>query len=590
MADLDDIITRNYSNFRGVDFTGGVLLPSRSPDALNMWRDYKDDDAVQTRPGMTLLNTFEGKVLGLFFYKDTNDVIHTLVHINTQLLKWNNYPNTPANLTVLYTGLSPQKSKGFVYDNVFFLLDGINYIEYNGTTVQSVAGTIPLTSYMKNPDGSTSIDESTDTDLVYQPVNCLTPLRKNAFIADGTSTVYKLDAQGLDPASTYLLQGEITNGTITTTITENIDFTVDRTKGWVTFTNAPVNEAEVVITYSKTNSTYRSRILNCTLMCTFDNRLFFSGNKDYPNTVFWSMLNDPRYVPDINYETCGLNYAQVRAIIPGNNVLWVIKDMEQEASSVYYLTPTLDTNYGKIYPSVNGSIALGCVSCGVNFQDDIVFFSNRGLEGISSSSMYSEQILQHRSSLVDAKMLQESDYLNVKLAEYDGYLLCLMGSHIYLADSRQKFQNTSNDVEYDWYYWELPFNIDFIKEYRGTLFLGNQSGQLFTLSGNKDNGQSINSYWTTRKDDFGAPSYTKTTNKRGNVIQFKNMGNTSVNLSTITDGETKDKTTLDDSNSRCPFRNKDKKFKEIQIKLSSTSRFGIYQITIQGFVAGFIKR
>ncbi|MBQ2350425.1 MAG: hypothetical protein II393_04100 [Cytophagales bacterium] len=325
-------------------------------------------------------------------------------------------------------------------------------------------------------------------------------------------------------------------------------------------------------------------------MCTFDNRLFFSGNKDYPNTVFWSMLNDPRYIPDINYETCGLNYAQVKAIIPGNNVLWVIKDMEQEASSVYYLTPTLDTNYGKIYPSVNGSIALGCVSCGINFQDDVVFFSNRGLEGISSSSMYSEQLLQHRSSLVDAKMLQEPDYLNVKLAEYEGYLLCLMGSHIYMADSRQKFQNTSNDVEYDWYYWELPFNIDFIKEYRGTLFLGNQAGQLFMLSGNKDNGQNISSYWTTRKDDFGAPSYTKTTNKRGNVIQFKNLGNEAVNLATITDGEVKEKTTLNDSNSRCPFRNKDKKFKEIQIKLSSTSRFGIYQITIQGFVAGFIKR
>ncbi|MBQ2350426.1 MAG: hypothetical protein II393_04105 [Cytophagales bacterium] len=231
MASLKDIITRNYSNFRGVDFTGGVLLPSRSPDALNMWRDYKDDDAIQTRPGMTLLNTFEGKVLGLFFYKDVNDVIHTLVHVNTKLFKWNNYPNTPANLTVLYTGLSPQKSKGFVYDNVFFLLDGINYLEYDGQTVQSVVGTIPLTSYMKNPDGSTSIDADTDTDLVYQPVNCLTALRKNAFIADGTSTVYKLDAQGLDNASTYLIQGEITDGTTTTTITENIDFTVDRTKG-----------------------------------------------------------------------------------------------------------------------------------------------------------------------------------------------------------------------------------------------------------------------------------------------------------------------------------------------------------------------
>ena len=325
-------------------------------------------------------------------------------------------------------------------------------------------------------------------------------------------------------------------------------------------------------------------------MCEFDNRFFFAGNPNYPNAVFHCELNDPRYIRDTAYYECGIDEALVKAIIPGNGVLWVLKEINQNSSSVYYMRPTLDSTYDKIYPSQNGSISLGCVSTGINFNDDIVFFSNRGLEGISSSSMYSEQLLQHRSSLVDGRMLAESDYKNVKIAEYNGFLMCLMGSHIYLADSRQKFQNSTNDIEYEWYYWEFHNNINFIKEYRGDLYLGNATGQLFVLEGTTDNGADIESYWTTYKDDFGYPSYTKTTNKRGNVVDLKVMNNDDIKVDTIVDGVLKEKTIVSDSKGYAPYRIKDKKFKEIQLKFSSNQPFGLFSATLQGFVAGYIKR
>ena len=95
------------------------------------------------------------------------------------------------------------------------------------------------------------------------------------------------------------------------------------------------------------------------------------------------------------------------------------------------------------------------------------------------------------------------NYNNIKLAEYKGYLLCLLNSHIYLADSRSKYQSSANNIEYDWFYWELPNNITFIKEYRQNLYLGNETGDLFILDGNTDNEKSIFSYWTTPKDDLG---------------------------------------------------------------------------------------
>ena len=585
MASIDDIITRKYSNFRGVDFTGGLVNFYRSPDALNMWKNYKDDDCVQTRPGMKLLNTFNGEIFGLFFL-NKDDILHVLVHVGTKLLKWTNYPAVPAETIELFGDLKPKQSQHFIFNDTLFILDGIFYLEYDGTSVKEVEGTIPYTSYYKNPDGSTSLDEDTDTDLVYQPINVLTSKRKNRFIGDGESANYQLDDTNLDSASVYLMEAVVNN----VKMIENIDFKVDRTNGIVTFNKIPEKGVEVEITLSKTISSHRDRIVNSNLICEFDNRIFFSGNPDFPNTVFHSELNDPRYVRDTAYYECGLNKAQVKTIIPGNNVLWVLKDIEQNASSLYYLTPTLDSTYNKIYPSVNGSISLGCVSTGINFNDDIVFFSKNGLEGVSNSSLYSEQVLQHRSSLIDSKLLKENNYEDLKIVEYEGYLMCLVNSHIYLADKRMMSQNNANDVEYDWYYWELPFEIDYIREYRSNLYLGNKNGQLFVLEGTNDNGNDINSYWTTKKDDFGHPGYTKTTNKRGNVADFKPMNNNNIKIDTIVDNTLKEKTIISDVKGYAAYRIKDKKFKNIQLKFSSNKPFGLFSCTLQGFIAGYIKR
>lgn len=582
---LTDIITRKYSNFRGVDFSNNEVNSSRSPLALNMWKNYKDSECIETRPGMKLLGNFGNKILGLFFFNKEEN-LHVLLHIGTKLLKWTNYPNKPVQTSELFTGMNIKESSSFTFNNTLFIKDGLNYLEYDGEKISKVVGTIPMTSYYKNPDGSTAIDSDTDTDLVYQAVNCLTPLRRNAFIGDGKSVNYQLDSIELDPTSEYLMEAEVNS----TKMVENIDFSVDRKKGIVTFNAAPEKDSKVYIICSKKGKDYEERILKCNLLCEFDNRIFFAGNPDYPNAVFHCELNDPRYVRDTAYYTCGMDLSDIKTIIPGNGVLWVLKEINQNSSSLYYLTPTLDSQFDKIYPSVNGSISLGCVSTGINFNDDVVFFSNKGLEGISNSSLYSEQILQHRSSLVDTKMLQETDYTNVKLAEYNGYLMCLIGSHIYLADSRKMFQNGSNDTEYEWFYWELPNNITFIKEYRQKLYLGNSTGDLFELKGTTDNEVNINSYWTTPKDDFGYPSYSKTTNKKGNTADVKIMNNDSIHIDTIVDGILKEKRVLSDKKGYIAYKIKDKKFKNIQIKFSSNKPFGLYSCTMQGFIAGYIKR
>lgn len=586
MTNIEGIKTRIYDNFHGVDFSNSDVKSYRSPYSVNMWKNYEDSNGtcIETRPGMKLLENFGNKIFGLFFYK-VFDETKVIVHSGTTLLKWNNYPNTPAETTTLYVGLNPSPSQSFVFNNIFFLKDGLNYLEYDGITCKEVEPTIPITSIGKKPTGEI-INDNYDT--VYQPVNVLTSKRKNGFVADGISRQYHLDTTSLDSASIFILQATV-NGQ---NMVETVDFDVDRVNGIVTFVSAPpapleAGESNVFITFSKTGQDHKERINKCTLLCEFDNRIFFSGNQNYPNALFHSELNDPRYIRDTAYYEDGMDLAPIKAIIPGNNVLWVIKELNQNTTGIYYHTPTIDSNEGKIYPGVSGSINVGCVSTGINFNDDIVFFSNKGLEGINGN-IYSEQFLQHRSSLIDSKLINENGYKNVQLMEYKGYLLCLIDSKIYLADSRAKFTNSSNQIEYEWFYWELSNNITYIKEHQGNLFLGNENGDIYIFSLESD--EVIESIWTTSKDDFGYEAYIKTTNKRGGVATLKKMKNNNIAVSTIVDGKENEKGVFSDSKGYIAYRIKDKKFKDIQIKFSSNKSFGLYSCTLQGFVAGYIKR
>ena len=86
MSSITDLITRNYTNFRGVDFSFNDVILSRSPDALNMWKNYKEGNFIQTRPGLKEIGDFGNQIYGLFFYQ-VNNVVQVLVHSGTKMYK-----------------------------------------------------------------------------------------------------------------------------------------------------------------------------------------------------------------------------------------------------------------------------------------------------------------------------------------------------------------------------------------------------------------------------------------------------------------------------------------------------------------------
>lgn len=562
MSSAGDIVSRIYSGFRGVDFRGEEINLVRSPDSLNMWKDYKETESIRTRPGMKLATEFEDPVYGIFFFKAGSTEM-VLVHSGTKL-----YKVVGASKTLLYSGLKAARSSSFVYENKWYFKDGQHYLQYDGNVISEVEGYVPTTTIARKPAGGGT---------VYEDVNMLSSYRRNTFLADGESTVYALDAKNIDSGFTPIVK---VNDVQTT------DFTFDAAGGKITFAEAPEapktdGQDNVSIEFRKTVSGHANRIKNCTLLQVFDNRVFFSGNKDFPNVVFHCSLHDPSYCSDLDYYEEGLDNAAVKGLVAGNNALWVFREPSHANTTVFYHTPTIDADYGKIYPSQHSSVTTGCIGAAINFNDDIIFFSDRGMEGISGD-VTTEQVVAHRSSLVDRKMTAEAKYKNMVLSEWEGYLLVFIGSRVYLADSRASFTNQDH-TEYEWFYWDLGKEINCASVNAGVLYLGTENG-VYTMTDNQSN---VESYWVTPKDKFKNPQKLKTTNKRGCVVEA--MGDISV-YAKLEDtdfeliGEYKDITDY------FVCRIKRKKFKDIQLKFHSQTRFSLETATLECFIGGYIKR
>ena len=560
---MDNLVSRIYCNFRGADFRGEEVNLVRSPDCLNVWKDYKETESIRTRPGMKLHEASHVvDVHGIYFYKERM-IIHyldTIVVVDAE-----------GNPTTMYHGVSNTNGNGFVYEDTWYFKDEGHYIKFDGEEFTDVVGYIPTTTIARKPVGGGT---------KYEDVNMISDYRMNSFLADGTSLEYYLDVMNIDTDFYPVV-------TINDEEVATDKYTVDYKGGIIKFTNdapdKPLTDGQdnVVVKFKKHVDGYRDQILDCALLQVFDNRVFVSGNKAYPNVVWHCSLNDPSYFSDLDYYREGMDSSEIRGLVAGNNALWVFREPSHANTTVFYHTPTIDDDYGKVYPSTHSSVTTGCVGRAINFGDDIVFFSERGMEGISGD-VTTEQILGHRSSLIDRKLTAEPEYKNMVLEEWEGYLLVIIGNKIYLADSRAMFTN-GNHIEYDWFYWEMEENINCTCVQNGVLYLGTDKG-IFTLT---DNESPIESYWVTPKDKFTHPHKLKTTNKRGCTVEA--TGDISVWVKTEkTEFELID--TYEGVEDYFVSRIKRKKFKDLQLKFQSSTRFSLETATLECFVGGYIKR
>lgn len=609
---------RVYDKLAGVDFTSdsSSVQLNRSPNSVNMYKDYNSSlgQAIETRLGFVNLLELDKEIFGIHFINTSS--VKVLVHCGTKLLLWSNYPSrqNQSSMTILYSNMAQVKSRSFAYNDKLYINDGTNYIYYDGIKVEKVESIafIPTTTIARSPSGGGTL---------YQPVNLLQAKRKNSFLADGSSKNYTLDSSGLDSTTVTA----IVNGN---TINEGNGLTVNRNTGVVTFNTVPSAPAtkgqdNVIITFSKTVSDYSTRINKCLLSCIFDNRIFYSGNSQFPNALFHSMLNDPTYISDQNYYQDGSDNISITSLLRVGDSIMVIKSDDQQDSVVYYHTPNVIDDE-TTYPTKYGLSGIGCISNwgSKNFLDVPVFISRLGLESFTKLNLGYERSIEHKSSLVDGRLVNEYNLQEAFLEQWRGYLMCLINGHIYLADNRQMYENKSTgQIEFEWYYWDnigdiknnIFYKATLLKEYGGELFFGTINGVIakFVDKVYNDNGRIIYSQWQTPNDNFTSINHVKTTNKRGGVANLKTLANSICKLKECTDN-IKEKeiirfvaggfsyenfTYVDFTYNMCEklfmkYKIKEKKWNQISLTFYSdelNKPFGLFNATLEAFIGGYIK-
>lgn len=600
MSVIGNVITKKYSNFRGIDLLNPdtAVDITRSPDCLNVWKSYSlsESNIIQSRPGIKkIINLgFEDEIFSMYVFSiDT-----AIVHIGTKLIKWVGFPNDNISITVLKSDMNNTKSVMFSFNEELYILDGLNYLKFNGKEVINIEDIayIPTTTISRSPSGGGEI---------YEDVNLLQPKRKNSFLADGKSKEYILDAINVNSIDKVYI-----NDVLVTNYTTNLAL------GKVIFNEIPsipelIGSDNVIIEFTKKVDGYLERIKECTIAKVFDNRVFFSGNNDYTNAVFHCSLNNPAYISDLDYYECGSQENPIKALVVGNNLLWVFKKEDQTKDTIFYLQPSTDTEYGRIYPTSQGNVSVGCCSTGINYKDNIVFFSRNGLEGINGNIAY-EQSVSHKSSLIDSKLINMSNYDFCAVTEYNGYLVIAIDNVIFLADYRQTFQGI-NGKEFEWYIWEIPINISCLKSYKDKLYFTDNLGNIYTFEGTNDLGKPINAYWTTPRDTFGYMNHLKKINKRGAILKVKNMQNGRIKIAEKTNKNVTWKLVKEASsngfdfnnldfnnfsfatgdNSYIVFRIKEKKIIDISLKIYSdelNKPFGLVDVMLEAFIGGYVKR
>ncbi len=295
---------------------------------------------------------------------------------------------------------------------------------------------------------------------------------------------------------------------------------------------------------------YSERIEKCRFMDVFENRVFFSGNPDYPNVDWSSAVNDPLFVPDINYTEIGLSSSKIMGYLRTGSEQAIIKS-DGDGATIYMRSYQTLTDGSVIFPIKQGIGGLGAIARDAitTFLDDPVFLTRNGVYAIAQQDISSERALNIRSTRVNSRLLSEKNLENAIMAEWNGYLLLGVNGKCFVADAAKKSYsgNKTGTFEYEWYYWTNIPAISFgIVD--GELFFGTPDGHLCRFNNDmvssrgeipsraySDDGAAIVATWATPLSDDGDFMRLKTMVKTGSGVFLKTYNRSGVSVSIRTD-------------------------------------------------------
>jgi hypothetical protein len=501
--------------FRGMNVSGSPteISQNQSPDMLNMALD--STGALNKRTGYsrvfpTSLGT--GKINGLYEFKKSDGSSIFLIAWGTNLYT----QSGNAQPVSIYSGLANQKVNFFTTNGKCYIMDGTNYLVYDGTTVSQITPYVPTIQMSKPPAGGGT---------AYEDFNLLGNKFKDSFSGTGTDTVFQLSLTGLDATTVTAQVG-------TSTINEGSGLTVDRTNGKVTFTTAPASGTNnVIITAGKTVSGYAERIKNCTFSIGFggsnDTRMFIAGNANMQEYVFRSGLLDPTYWPENGYYKF---LDKVMGFSKQYDYL-VIERISGKHQVRYSMAPDGTVTFpSKPINNETGCIASNSIQI---IDNNPISLSKDGVYAITATNVIDERNVVHISKSIDKRLLLEAGLDAAVSIDFDRKYWLALNGNVYVLDYSQK---TPSSPFGEWYLYD-NIKASYFLEMGDYLYFGSSTDGIvykFNKDANNansfnDDGVAINAYWKSKALDFNSSEHLKTVEEL--YIGINPMSRTSVSLS-----------------------------------------------------------
>lgn len=497
-----DLIYDDFSGALNYRENPSLIAKNQSPECQNV---RVRSGPIDKRPGYKRLfatSLGAGQVNGIGVYRKANGTVYRLICHSTNI-----YTQSGSTQPVLLiSGIANARATFFTLSDKFYILNGVNFLVYNGTTVADVATTanIPIVLVGRSPSGSPNAGTVKDS------FNLLSAGFKISFSADGTAAEYVLPYASLDAT----LLTAVVNGVA---MVETTNFTVNRTTGVVTFLVVPtIGTNNVTITAYKASLTHPEYILNCTIATVYGGKtsatVFFSGNPNYPDQVWHSRLYGSNYSadywPDDAWQKIPGNVAGLAHIF---DLLYVSHSKGHGFLSYvdgvsYPIFPYSDINLEK-GSDIPGSIQEvdNTVVCASSVNGVLQVLSNTTVNNRLSVNDVSNLIDKAGVERLDLGLLRQTNLTTAVSYNFDNYYgLCV------------------NNICYVWDYkanaWLYDTNIpaSCFAEIDGTLCFGSNTAGLvyqFDPALANDDGVLIDSWLDTKEDNAGTPTKIKVINR-----------------------------------------------------------------------------
>ncbi len=515
----------SIEEFKGVDFTSSPIEidKRRSPNAKNI---INKNGYNESRNGYHLLNTIGSCINGIWNI-DTEDGEIFLVHSGSSLYECSSDFST---FVPLLSGMNNERSIGLYFNEYFVIFDGKRAVIYSKFVDSYEAkfldqcGYIPTTSIARDSSGG-----GTD----YEKINMLSSYQINTFLPEKiqkeTVSEGEVIYEEIDQTDFILSDTEIEEVTLVQVLRDtgeweiipNTDYTFDGNNK-VTFKTAPgespvLGRDSVSIRFKKEYSDNTEKVNKCTIATLYgydgnNNRIFISGNPEFPNYDFHSEQDDPTYFPDENFTKIGIepiiNYSRLN-----DGTLAVQKKQTDTDCTVYYRTSNLlDTV--EVFPLRDGVKNIGCISkyANANLLNDPLTLTNQGIFAIIGSSA-GEKYVQQRSYYINNRLMQEPNLENAVAITVAGKYYLAINNHMYIADSRYLSypkHSKTEQYQYEWYYWDnIPARV--LCSWNDQLIFGSNDGKIYIFDNEYKDGEiPVDVYWETPFLELNSSNLAKT--------------------------------------------------------------------------------